>query len=127
MSVPDKVIDRATDNILLPAEISSEIWSKTIDESAVMQLAQRRTLPGVGEKFQTITKDPSPEWVKEAEEKPVGEVGFGETQWAGYKLAVILPFSNEFRRDANRLYDEIVARVPRSFGTKIDATVFGDG
>lgn len=127
MAVPDKVIDTATDKILLPKEISSEIWARTVEESAVMRLARRVTLPSVGEEFQIITKDPSPEWVNEAEEKPVGDIGLDSTSWKGYKLAVILPFSNEFRRDAARLYDAIVERVPRSFGTKIDATVFGDG
>lgn len=130
MAVPDKVIDRATENLILPAEISSEIWAKTIEESAVMRLAQRRTLPGVGQEIQTIEGDIEPQWVDEGEPKPVSNPTLGKTSWKGYKLAVIMAFTNEFRRDANsvtRLYDEIVARAPRTFGTKIDATVFGDG
>lgn len=127
MAVPEKVIDRETSNILLPAEISQEIWTKAVEESAFMRLAQRRNLPGQGEEFQIITKDPEPGWVGEAEPKPIGEVGLDKTSWKGYKLAVILTFSNEFRRDLPRLYSEIVDRVPAAFGKKIDATVFGDG
>lgn len=42
-----------------------------------------------------------------------------------YKLAVIVLFSIEFRRDAASLYDAIVERLPRALGKKFDATVFG--
>ena len=44
-----------------------------------------------------------------------------------YKLAVIVPFSNEFRRDASALYDALIERLPRALGKKFDATVFGNG
>ena len=50
---------RDTTGVLLPYEISSEIWSKAQEASAVMQLARRVTLPGAGLEFQTITGDPS--------------------------------------------------------------------
>jgi HK97 family phage major capsid protein len=42
-----------------------------------------------------------------------------------YKLAVIVPFSNEFRRDAAALYDELVRRLPLALAQKFDATVVG--
>lgn len=42
-----------------------------------------------------------------------------------YKLAVIVPFSNEFRRDAAALYDECVRRLPGALAETFDATVFG--
>jgi HK97 family phage major capsid protein len=42
-----------------------------------------------------------------------------------YKLAVIVPFSNEFRRDAAALYDELVRRLPLALAAKFDATVVG--
>lgn len=120
-------VSRQSTNVLLPAEVSSEIWSRTIESSAVMQLAQRRALPGAGEEIQTITGDVEAKWVGETEKKPVSKPTFGKTGWKGYKMAVIVPFSNEFRRDKMRLYDEIVARAPQSLGTKLDKTVFGDG
>ena len=44
-----------------------------------------------------------------------------------YKLAVIVPFSEQFRRDVTSLYDAIVERLPRALATKFDATVFGNG
>ena len=41
-----------------------------------------------------------------------------------YKLAVIVPFSNEFRRDLQNLYTALVARLPLALAQKFDATVF---
>lgn len=43
---------RKTEGIALPYEISSEIWSKAQESSAVMQLARRVNLPGAGLEFQ---------------------------------------------------------------------------
>ena len=42
-----------------------------------------------------------------------------------YKLAVIVPFSDEFKRDMNALYDEIIGRIPKVLAETFDATVLG--
>lgn len=118
-------INRETSNIVLPHEVSSEIWAKTLEESAVMQLARRMTLPGAGVEIQTITGEPVANWVSETAKKPVSEPSFGSKTMRGYTMAVILPFSNQFRRDKERLYEEIVARAPYALGAKLDKTVFG--
>lgn len=114
-----------TSNVLLPKEVSNEIWAKTQEESTIMQLAQRVALPGAGEEFQTISGDVTPEWVSETGVKPIDTPEFDKRSWKGYKMAVIVPFSNEFRRDEGRLYDEIIARVPATLGQKFDRTCFG--
>ena len=44
-----------------------------------------------------------------------------------YKLAVIVPFSEEFARDAESLYEALIARLPRALGEKFDNTVAGGG
>ena len=41
-------ISRSTANVLLPAEVSQEIWAKTLEESAIMGLARRVDMPGSG-------------------------------------------------------------------------------
>ena len=41
-------MNRETTGVVLPVEVSSEIWTKTIEESAVMQLSRRIELPGAG-------------------------------------------------------------------------------
>ena len=114
-------------NINLPADVSNEIIQKTQDASAVMTLARQITLPGRGTAVNVITSDPSAGWVGETESKPVSDPGLSTKILRGYKLAVIVPFSNEFRRDAAALYDAIVERLPRALAAKFDATVFGNG
>lgn len=123
----NSAFNRETSGILLPKEVSNEIWAKTIESSAVMQLARRIELPGAGVEFQTITGDPEANWVNEMDEKPIGKAEFGTKAMKGYTMAVILPFSNQFRRDKARLYDEMISRAPQALGTKLDQTVFGGG
>lgn len=89
-----------------------------------MQLATRIELPGLGLTIPVITGDPEAAWVTETGVKPVSNPGLDKKVMQAYKLAVIVPFSNEFKRDAGALYDALVARLPRSLAQKFDATVF---
>jgi len=112
-------------NITLPAEVSQEIMQKTQEQSAVMQLSRQIALPGRGVTIPVITGDPEAGWVEETGAKPVSNPGLATKIMQAYKLAVIVPFSDEFRRDAASLYDAIVARLPLALAAKFDATVFG--
>ena len=114
-------------NITLPADVSNEILAKMQTESAVMRLARRIDLPGRGVSIPVITSDPTATWVGETEAKAVSNPGLTTKIMSAYKLAVIVPFSNEFRRDAAALYDELVRRLPLALAQKFDATVFGNG
>jgi len=89
-----------------------------------MQLARQVTLPGPGITIPIITGDPQADWVDETDEKPVSRSTFGQKNMTPYKLAVIEPFSNEFRRDLPGLYAELVRRLPFALGRKFDDTVF---
>ena len=111
-------------DIQLPKEVSSEIWAKTLESSAVMQLARRITMPGNGVTIPMITSDPTAQWVNETAAKPVSNPEVAKKNLVPYKLAVIVPFSNEFRRDAAALYDALVSRLPNVLGAKFDETVF---
>ena len=112
-------------SIDLPVDVSREIMQKTQGESAVMQLAREIALPGRGAAINVITSDPEAAWVGETAAKPVSNPGLATKVMQAYKLAVIVPFSNEFRRDVSSLYDALVERLPRALGAKFDATVFG--
>ena len=112
-------------NITLPAEVSQEILQKTQTASAVMQLARQITLPGRGVQIPVITSDPSAAWVAETGAKAVSNPGLSTKLMQAYKLAVIVPFSDEFRRDAAALYDALIARLPLALAQKFDATVVG--
>lgn len=112
-------------NINLPAEVSEEILSKTQEASAIMQLARQINLPGRGVEIPVIVSDPEAAWVGETGKKPVSNPELDKKVMTAYKLAVIVPFSNEFRRDAAGLYDELVRRLPGALAKKFDATVYG--
>lgn len=118
-------INRNTTGVALPDEVSSEIWSKTLNQSAFMTLAQNSTIPGNGVTIQTITGEPEAQWVDETAAKPVAKHTFGKKIVKPHKLAVIEPFSMEFRRDANALYSECVSRLPYALGKKFDQTILG--
>ena len=116
-------INRTT--IGLPADVSNEILAKTQDESAIMTLARQIALPGRGVEIPVITADPIAEWVDETDSKKVSPALLGKKIMTAYKLAVIVPFSNEFRRDASALYDALVERLPRALAYQFDQTVIG--
>ena len=118
-------INRTTAGVVLPKEVSSEIWANTQEASAVMRLGRQITLPGSGITIPVITGDAEADWVGETDNKPVSRATLGSKDITPYKLAVIEPFSNEFRRDLPGLYAELRRRLPNALAKKFDATVFG--
>lgn len=116
-------INRNTTNVILDPEVSAEIWAKTIEESAFMQLARKINIPGPGIKVQTIAGEPTADWVDETALKPISTHTFDKKVITPYKLAVIEPFSDEFRRDKKGLYEECVNRLPGSLSKKFDSTI----
>lgn len=111
-------------NITLPKEISAEIMQKAQEESAVMRLARQIALPGAGLTIPVITGDPEAAWVAETNVKPTSNPSLSTKNMTPYKLAVIVPFSDEFRRDLPALYDALVQRLPGALAKKFDGTVF---
>lgn len=111
-------------NIDLPNEVSREIIQKTQEASMVMRLARQIDLPGRGIQIPVITGDPVAEWVTETGVKPVSNPSLSKKIMQAHKLAVIVPFSNEFRRDVAALYNALIARLPGVLGAKFDNTVF---
>ena len=123
MSVTGTPTNRTS--IDLPVDVSREIMQKTQESSAVMQLARQIALPGRGTAINVITSDPEAAWVGETGAKPVSNPGLATKVMRAYKLAVIVPFSNEFRRDVAALYDALIERLPNALALKFDNTVFG--
>lgn len=114
-----------TSTISLPGAVSGEILQKTQESSAVMSLARQIPLPGLGVTIPVITGDPEAAWVGETEKKKVSASSLTTKILQPYTLAVIVPFSNQFRRDVPALYNELVKRLPLALAQKFDATVFG--
>ena len=109
----------------LPASISEDIWAKTLEDSAVMRLAQRIELPGNGLAIPVITGEPTADWVEETGAKPVSNSTVSIKTLQPYKLAVIETVSKELMDDMPRLYAALRERLPFSIAKKFDETVFG--
>ena len=120
-------INRATTGVALPASVSGEIWGSVVESSAVMQAARQIQLPGNGTSIDVVTGEPTAGWTTESDEKPVSRGTMSSKVMTPYTLAVIEPFSNQFRRDKAALYGELVRRLPAALARKFDSTVYGVG
>ena len=118
-------INRSTNSMALPSDISSEVLQKTMQESAIMRLARHISLPGRGVTIPVITGDPSAAWVAETGVKPVSNGTPATKLMAAFKIAVIETFSKEFVRDIPALYDALIARLPAALGGVFDSTIIG--
>ncbi len=118
-------INRGTTGVNLPPDVAGEIWGGIVEQSAVMRAARQINLPGSGVSIPLITGDAAAAWVDETDEKPVSRATLGNKTMTPYTLAVIEPFSNQFRRDLPALYNELVRRLPFALAKTFDATVFG--
>jgi len=118
-------INRTTNSMALPSDLSQEVIQKTQEESAIMRLARPIALPGRGVTIPVITGDPEAAWVAETASKPVSNGTPATKLMTAYKIAVIETFSKEFVRDAQALYDALVERLPKSLAAVFDSTVVG--
>lgn len=118
-------INRGTSGVNLPPAVSSEIWGGIVEQSAVMQAARRINLPGSGVSIPLVTGEPTAGWVDETDEKPVSRHTLNNKTMTPYTLAVIEPFSNQFRRDLPALYAELARRLPFALAKTFDSTVYG--
>lgn len=121
-------MNRGTQGVALPPEVAAEIWQPIREESQVMRLAQQTPLPGGGVEVEIITGDAEASFVAETEEKPVSRPSLGSRLMRGYTIATIVPFSNQFRRDKQRLYNALVSRLPLALARRFDrAVLLGEG
>lgn len=115
---------RGTNGVSLPAELSNEIIQGAVEQSAIMRLVPRVTLPGRGLAIPVVLGDADAAWVGETNEKAVGKPTLETKTMRPYKLAIIELFSNEFKRDLPALYDALAKRLPSAIARKFDSTVF---
>ena len=116
--------NRTASGVVLPPEVSSQIWQDAQDASAVMRHASRMELPGEGIVVPLITGDPSASWVGETDEIAVGDSTFSSKTIQGQKVGIIELFSNEFKRDLPTLYAALAERLPKTIAAAYDARVF---
>lgn len=115
---------RGSNSMALPTDLSGEIWANAVKGSAVMQLAERITLPGRGLSIPVVATDATASFIGESTEKPVSNPTPSLKIMKPYKVACIELFSEELIRDLPALYDELVRRAPDAIARAFDATVF---
>lgn len=121
----DPSMTRKSNGLDLTPETQAEIWQTAKYKSAFMQLVPEMKLPGNGARVPIIIGDPEAAWVNEGAEKPKSGVTFGKKDMLPYTIAVIMPFSNQFRRDFGALYDQVVAKGPGAIARTFDKTIMG--
>lgn len=117
-------LNRTSNSMVLPADLSEEIWGIAEQQSAIMQLAQRVQLAGRGQSILIVTADSTAAWTVESTEKQVSNPSIGLKTITPYKLACIELFSEELLRDVEGLYDEMARRAPAAIAKTFDATAF---
>lgn len=115
--------NRTATGLVLPKEVSSQIWQDAIGSSVAMQHATKMDLPGAGVVVPLITGDPIASWVGETDEIKVGESSFDNKTIVGQKVGVIELFSNEFKRDLPGLFSALQERLPKTIATAYDLRV----
>lgn len=115
-------INTKTAGVYLQPSQSNEIWTEATKQSAIMQLAKRINVPGNGLVFDTLGESTPAAWVAETAEKPVDNPTFGSRKVIPYKMAKIIPVSNEFMRDKARLWAEVSRQGAQGIAETIDKT-----
>ena len=115
-------INTKTDGVHLQPSQSNEIWTEATKQSAIMQLAKRINVPGNGLVFDTLGESTPAAWVAETAEKKAGHPTFGSKKVIPYKMAKIIPVSNEFMRDKARLWAEVSRQGAQGIAETIDKT-----
>lgn len=113
-------VNRNTEGLVLPPEVSQEIIAEVQEQSVVMTLGGSITLNGTGAVFQEILSDPEPAFVGETERKPVSNPTFGSKTMRPHKIAVVSTYSDEFRRDLPGLFGQLISRLPGSLARTFD-------
>lgn len=116
-------IERSSTGSALPASLSQDILAKAVESSFVMQKGRQVSVPGSGLTIPVITGEPTPAWTAETSRKPVSTHTLTRKNLIPKTLAVIEPFSNQFRRDLPGLYAELVRRLPAAIAKKFDNDV----
>lgn len=108
---------------LMPREIGELVFERAAKQSVMQQIATPQPLTGSGKILPVITGRPSAGWVSEAGRKPVSDMTLGTKLLEPKKLAVIVPFSKEYLRDASiNLFDLLQPQIAEAFSVAFDAS-----
>ena len=113
---------------LLPRTITAPIFEKSVEASAVMQLARPAPLALDATTSVPIPMDvPVADWVGQATKKPLSTGGIDVKQMQAKKVAVLIPVAMEVARtNTGGLYDQLQKDLPTAVARAFDhATIHG--
>ncbi|MET8378056.1 phage major capsid protein [Streptomyces microflavus] len=116
------------DGALLPRTITGPIFEKSVEASAVMQLARPAPLALDATTSVPIPMDvPTADWVGQAARKPLSTGGVDVKQMQAKKVAVLIPVAMEVAKtNAGGLFDQLQKDLPTAFARAFDhATIHG--
>lgn len=107
---------------LLPRTITSPIFEKSVEQSAVMSLARPAPLAIDATTVIPIPMDvPTADWVGSAQKKPLSTGGIDIKSMTAKKLAVLIPVSEEVATtNAAGLYQQLQRDLPTAFARAFD-------
>lgn len=115
--------NRTSNGSELPTPVAQEIIARARDNSLVMAKAQRKTLT-YGAAAVTISEGVSgSKFVGETERKPIGTAEWSEKVLRAKKIALVLSFSTELRRDKRALYQALRDDMPKDLAETYDRAV----
>lgn len=108
--------------VLLPPTITGPIFTKSVETSAVMQLARKVPLAVNAQTAIPVPMDvPTAGWVAEGAAKPVASGGVGVKLMTGKKVALLVPLSQEVvNTNAAGLYDQLQQDLPTAISRAFD-------
>lgn len=107
---------------LLPPTIAGPIFAKSVEQSAVMALAQEAPLAIDASTSIPIPLDvPTADWVGSAQKKPLSSGGVDVKSMTPKKLAVLVPIAEEVAMtNAAGLYTQLQRDLPTAFARAFD-------
>lgn len=110
-----------SDAELLPRDVSQMIFEEAERGSAIQRLAPSQPLPDNGVAIPVLTGEPTAAWVTEGAKKPVSDATLGVKLMDPKKIAVIVPFSDEFlRTDRTNLPETLRDKIAGAFARAFD-------
>ena len=106
----------------LPPTLTSPIFEKSVEQSAVMSLARRVPLSMSANTAVPVPLDvPTADWVEQAGRKPLGTGGMDIKQMTGKKIAVLIPVAMEVvQSNAAGLWTQLQNDLPTAFSRAFD-------
>jgi HK97 family phage major capsid protein len=115
-------------SVFLPPELIGPIFTKSVEQSAVMALSNRVPLSMTANTAIPVPLDvPTADWVEQAGRKPLGTGGVDVKTMSGKKIAVLIPAAMEVvRSNAAGLWTQLERDLPTAFARAFDrATIHG--